>query len=404
MNAPLPQAFRLTDAVDEAGLPIESADSAATPGRTPTDSLAPAPEAQRRHAQWLQGLAAAPWRFDFYQTLRRFEAAHPHLPRLGEAMRPADEPLRVGQPADLSFAPAPLHSLRFSDEGPPRLMQRIFGLLGPNGPMPTHITELVSERSRHNNDPVLQSFLDMLTHRFALLFYRAWAQAQPEQTFDRPGDAQFARRFGALAGIGSAPTLNRDAAGDAAKLHFIGRLARDVRDAEGLLAWCRSQFNARVEIEQWCGHWMPLAREERSHLSAPNRGSMGMSLGQGAVLGEAVWDVQHKFRVVIGPLPLSRYRAFLPDGADLARLQAIVRQWVGLEFDWDLRLILARAEVPRMQLGDRAVGQRGASMLGRTTWLGRYARDADADDLTLDVERTLQSRRRRKATPAAVHA
>jgi hypothetical protein len=43
-------------------------------------------------------------------------------------------------------------------------------------------------------------------------------------------------------------------------------------------------------------------------------------------------------------------------------------------------------------------------MLGRTTWLGRYARDADADDLTLDVERTLHSRRRRKATPAAVHA
>jgi type VI secretion system protein ImpH len=96
--------------------------------------------------------------------------------------------------------------------------------------------------------------------------------------------------------------------------------------------------------------------------------------------------------------------AFLPDGADLARLQAIVRQWVGLEFDWDLRLILARADVPRMQLGGRAPGQRGASMLGRTTWLGRYQRDADADDLTLDVERTLHSRRRRKAAPAPAHA
>jgi type VI secretion system protein ImpH len=387
-------------ALDEAGLPLLPAEEVAPV----VVAEAPEPAALSRHAQWLQKLAAEPWRYDFYQTLRHFEAAHPHLPRLGEAVRPADEPLRVGQPADLSFAPAPLHSLQLGDKdnrsGTPWLMQRIFGLLGPNGPLPTHMTELAGERSRHHGDRALQRFLDTLTHRFALLFYRAWAQAQPEQSFDRPGDTQFARRLGALAGLGNLSLLQRDAAGDAAKLHFTGRLGRHVRDAEGLLGWCRSQFNAHVEIEQWCGHWMPLAREERSRLSAPDRGSVGMSLGQGAVLGQTVWDVQHKFRVVIGPLPLQRYRDFLPGGNDLARLQAIVRQWVGIELEWDLRLILAKADVPRMQLG----GPGAAGMLGRTSWLGQYTRTTDADDLTLDVERTLHARRRKAAAHEAAAA
>jgi type VI secretion system protein ImpH len=352
------------------------------------------------HGEWLERVAAKPYRYDFYQVLRRFEAAHPHLPRLGEAMRPVDEPLRVSQSPEMTFAPAALHALTLRTGRTPLLSQRIFGLLGPNGPLPTHLTELTRERARQHGDAVLQRFMDLLSHRLTLLFYRAWSQAQPALSLDRPGDTHFVRRLGALSGLGSAPLMSRDAAGDASKLHFTGRLARHVRDAEGLLAWCRSQFNAHVQVEQWCGHWMPLARDERSRLMAAARDRAGQGLGQGAVLGASVWDVQHKFRIVIGPLALSSYLAFLPGGADIARLQAIVRQWVGIELDWDLRLILARADVPRLRLGGSKPG-----MLGRTAWLGTYRRRADADDLTIDVDRTLRAQRHRTprsmaATPA----
>ena len=204
-------------------------------------------------------------------------------------------------------------------------------------------------------------------------------------SLDRPADPDFARRLGSLFGIGSETLTQRDALGDAAKLHFVGRLARQTRDADGLLAWCRLEFGLPVKVEPWCGHWMPLGRDERSRLGTRN----SQGLGQGAVLGAGVWDVQHKFRVVIGPLTLERYRGFLPGGADLGRLQAIVRQWVGLELAWDLKLVLARAEVPPLQLG--RCGAPG--LLGRTSWLGRYQRGRDADDLTLDVERTVVRRK-----------
>jgi type VI secretion system protein ImpH len=362
----------------------------------PSDALAPDggagradPDTRRsRHARWLEQVAAQPFRHDFYRVLRRFEADHPGLPRLGEAVRPADEPLRIGQPAELSFAPAAIHSLRLRPGRPPVLQQRIFGLVGPNGPLPIHLTELARERARHHADHTLQRFLDLLTHRFALLFYRSWAQAQPTLDLDRPDGSGFDQRLGALAGIGLPSLAGRDAMGDATKLHFAGRLAAQVRNAEGLLAICKAQFDVPVRIEQWRGHWMQLAPGERTRLRL--RGGQG--LGGGAVMGGSVWDVQHRFRIVVGPLKLKRYAQFLPGGKDLARLLAIVRQWVGIEFAWDLTLLLTRSEVPRLRLG-RCDPSTPAGMLGRTCWLGRYVRDEDADDMTIDVEKTLQRQR-----------
>lgn len=356
----------------------------------------PAPRAgtteqrQQAYEAWLSRVASAAYEFDFYQTLRRVASANPLLPPLGEALRPKDEPIRIARPAELDFPAAALRSLECRAGAPPRLQQRIFGLLGPNGVLPLHITEYVRERATHHGDLALQRFLDLLTHRFALLFYRAWAEAQPTVSLDRPGNKATFNRLGALVGIGLPSLQDRDALADTSKLHFAGRLSRQTRDADGLLAWCRSEFDVPVVIEQWCGHWMALARDERTRLGR-RRGAL---LGRSAVLGGSVWDVQHKFRIAMGPLRLDQYRRFLPGGPDLARLQALVRAWLGIEFAWDLKLILQRDEVPAFKLGARATA------LGHAIWLGRYRRPGDADDLCIDVERS----RAAKVAPSSLPA
>ncbi len=309
-------------------------------------------ERAQRHEAWLAAVQAEPYRYDFYQAMRRIASAHPDLPPLGEALRPIDEPVRVGQPAELDFAPAALYSIVRRDGQPPRLMQRIFGLIGPNGALPLHLTEYARERARHHGDPTFQRFLDTFTHRFALLFYRAWAEAQLAVSLDRRGNKAYFNRLGSLVGIGLPSLQDRDELPDASKVYFAGRLARQTRDAEGLLSWIRSEFDVPVSIDQWCGHWMPLMRGERSRLGRRD----GAVIGRSAVLGGSVWDVQHKFRITIGPLSLAVYRRFLPGGADLARLQALARHWVGIEFAWDVKLILARDEVPRFELGSTPVG------------------------------------------------
>src|SRR5262249_28379219 len=182
--------------------------------------------------RWLDDMQARPHELDLWQALRRIDAAHPRLPRLGEALRPADEPVRVTQPAGLDFAAAPVSSMaRAPSHGRVVLGQRVFGLLGPNGPLPLHLTELAHERQLRHADRTLQAFLDLLTQRFSMLFYRAWAQAQPVVGLDRPGIPPVHRWLGSLAGIGLEGLLERDDLGDAAKLHFTRRLARQARGA-----------------------------------------------------------------------------------------------------------------------------------------------------------------------------
>jgi type VI secretion system protein ImpH len=328
-------------------------------------------------ALW-QRLGERPYDFDLFQALRRIEGVHPHLPRLGQALRPQDEPVRFAQDATLSFPPAPIAQTLPPGDGPARLVQRVIGFLGANGALPIHITEYVRDRSMHQGDPTMHRFLDMLLHRFGLLLYRAWTRSQPAVMLDRADDASIERWLGALFGLGGPAFRNRDELPDHAKLYYSGRLARQVRDADGLRAWIEVQFGVPVKVQQYTGHWMPLQDEERSRLT--RHGQQG--LGRGAVLGRQVWDVQHKFRIVIGPVSLARHQDFLPGSQGLKSLRALVRQYVGFEFAWDLQLILRKEEVPAWSLGkSRVVGA-----LGRSSWFNQRQRQQDADDLIMNVE------------------
>ena len=336
-------------------------------------------QASSRAAQaLLDRIAARPGRFDLFQALRRIESAHPDKPRLGDALRPSDEPIRFFEEATLTFAPAAISAVSRSPGGTLRLFQRIIGFLGPNGALPIHLTEYARERQLHHADRTFSAFVNMLLHRFGLFFYRAWARANPIVNMDRPKDAPVVRHVGALVGLAEPALRERDALGDFAKLHFVGRLSRSARDADGLEAWIQLHFGVPAQVQQFCGHWMPLAQEERSRLKRDGQ----TALGRGAVLGRSVWDVQHKFRIVIGALEWEAFQALLPGGDRLDQLLALVRQYVGFEFNWDLRLILRREEVPAWQLG----AERGVGLLGRTAWMNGRRRPGHADDLVMNVE------------------
>jgi type VI secretion system protein ImpH len=329
---------------------------------------------------FLRALEEKPYQHDFYQTLRRIECLFPDKPRLGQALRPADEPVRLAQEASMSFAPAPIASFQPASEGQrPRLVQRIFGLLGPNGALPLHLTEYTRERLLHHGDASLSRFLDLFHHRLLELFYRAWAQAQPTVSLDRPAEDRFSIHVGALVGIGTKSLRERDAAGDFVKLFHAGLLSRQIRNADGLQALLTGYFRVPVRVEQFVGHWMKLPESDRTRLGS---GTAGAQLGVGTVLGGRVWDRQHRARIRLGPLTLAQYEAFLPGGTALPRLVALVRQYLCFELDWDARLALKRAEVPRTRLGR-------FGRLGWTTWLGCPRASCDPDPLILHAEDVL---------------
>ncbi|SDW62790.1 type VI secretion system baseplate subunit TssG [Nitrosomonas communis] len=337
--------------------------------RKPTDSVV-----------YFRALQERPYDFDFFQALRHIEALFSEKPRLGHALRPADEAVRLGQEASLSFAPATLSAVDFpTADQPARIQVRFFGMLGPNGPLPLHLTEYARDRLLHVGDATFIRFLDLFHHRFLLLFYRAWAQAQPVVSLDRPKEDRFASYLGSLFGVGDTTQRERDEIPDYAKLFYSGLLARQVRNSAGLAALLIGYFRIPVHIEEFVGHRMIIQETERTYLGVKNGGA---TLGQGAVLGSSVWDCQHKFRIHLGPLTLEQYESFLPDGTAITQLVAWVRQYLCFELEWDAQLVLSKNEVPQTVLGNYG-------RLGWTTWLGNYTAIIDASDLLLDAERLM---------------
>jgi type VI secretion system protein ImpH len=118
---------------------------------------------------------------------------------------------------------------------------------------------------------------------------------------------------------------------------------------------------------------MPLPEAERSRIGrrAASRRQSTAQLGVSTVLGRAVFDRQHHFRLHIGPLSLAGFADLLPVGRALPAVRALVQQYLGLEFGWDLQLELDKSQVPPCRLGrgtSQATGHH--SRLGWTTWLG----------------------------------
>lgn len=333
-------------------------------------------------------LGERPFEYDYFQLLRRIECAFEDKPRLGTALRPADEPIRLGQDPSLAFAPASLAALQPAKGArPPRLVVSFLGLLGPNGPLPLHLTDFARERILHGGDHTFARFLDIFHHRFLAMFYRAWSQAQPTVRLDRADDDGFAAYVGSLIGIGTRELARRDAVNDHAKFFYSGWLSRNARNRDGLVAILAGFFRVPVRIDEFVGHWLHLPRTEQSRLG---RRDVSAMLGRSAVLGARVWDRQHKFQIQLGPLTLTQYEMFLPGGTALEKLVAWVRNYFAFELAWDLRLALLPKEVPMTRLGSYG-------RLGWTTWLGRYLRREAARDLALDAERCVSRANRASA-------
>lgn len=133
-------------------------------------------------------------------------------------------------------------------------------------------------------------------------------------------------------------------------------------------------FGLPVAVREFVGEWMAIPPGEQTRLGASPRNS---ALGRSVLVGARVWGCQHKFRVVLGPMGFTSYRGLLPGEAGLRELVALVLNYAGLEWVFDVNLILCREEVPALRLD-------GTVQLGWTSWLGERTGKGDADDLVLD--------------------
>ena len=177
--------------------------------------------------------------------------------------------------------------------------------------------------------------------------------------------------------MGESALQNRQSLPDEVLLFYSGHFSNERRTAEGLEQILSEYFNLTVEVQEFAGQWLRLDRQHRSHL--PSRGQTQTAhnlLGQSVVIGERVWDVQSKFRVVLGPLTLKQFEQFLPSGDGYQPLLDLTRSFAGVEYDFDVTLVLKADQVPPCCLGE----QNQPAHLGWNTWLGSESRTDDVAD------------------------
>lgn len=322
-------------------------------------------------------LFAEPYRFDFFQAIRLLERIYTMRRPVGHASEPAREVVRFHTPVTLTFPASEIHALtpeeKDSDSpAPAQLTVAFMGLTGPMGVLPHPYTELLMERLR-NKDRTLYEFLDIFNHRVISLFYRAWEKYRFPVAFERGLDDRFTEFLFDIVGLGTRGLRQRFSFPDQGLLSYGGLIANKPHSASAMSGVLSDYFGVPVTIEQFKGQWLKLEPESYSTLGRANN-----QLGQSTLTGTRVWDLQSKFRVRFGPVRFEQFSALLPNGSGFKPATELTRFLAGQEFDFDLQLILHRAEVPACKLSAKT-----SPRLGWTSWLKTKPFTTDDDQVVL---------------------
>lgn len=307
---------------------------------------------------------------DFFELLRTLERDGR---RFGHGSLPSREPARLGQELRLAFAVRDVAALTPQDEATPaRVSAALFGLFGPEGPMPLHLTRWMLDRLAQRwftagvegatSDRTFLDFANMLQHRMLALYYRAWADQTPAVQEERGEGGRMRTILSAMAGAGGPPLR-------AEKLGHAAALGHQVLGPERLAGLVQAAVGAPVAIDEFVGAWAEMPRRLQTRL-----GGAHATLGRGAALGPRIFSRQNRMEIRIGPLALPDYLDFLPGGQRLGALRTAVLHGIGETLDADFRPLLRAAAIPDAHIG--------SARIGRTAWLAP-ARTADAADLRI---------------------
>jgi type VI secretion system protein ImpH len=318
-------------------------------------------------------LEAEPWRYGFIALMRRINA-NPAIDPVGTAALATTETFRLGQKPSLIFAPREIADATLRDG---RLRIRLFslGMLGPNGPLPIHVTEIAREREESRRDPTLSNFLDIFHHRSLSLMFRAWKWSQSAVSLDRADDDHFS--FYAASLVGDPRRRERPfPLASHARLSAAPHLVRQSRNPDGLRATLAHYFGVPVEIKEFELHWMAIEPGRESRLGGER---MSSCMAMGATLGQVVPDRRHRFRIVLGPLDMEQYQRFTPRGSDLLKLIEFVWTFVGREYSWELELLLKPESATPSVMG-------GPQQLGWSSWLGQSPEERPITGMRFEPE------------------
>jgi type VI secretion system protein ImpH len=327
-----------------------------------------------------QVIVDEPYRFEFFQAVRLLEKVFPERRAVGRNAMPNEEVVRFRSRVALDFPASEVHEIKEAADprsGDERLemVVNFMGMVGVSGVLPQPYTDLVLDRIRHR-DTAMWSFVDIFTHRAVSMFYRAWRKYRFPVGYERGNDA-FTGYLYDLVGLGTKGLRGRMSLADESLLPYAGLIAQRPHSCNALENTLSDYFGTTARVRQFFGQWLALDSADYTRL-----GNQNSLLGESSIAGTRIWEQQSKFRVRLGPLDLKQFQEFLPNGSAYEPLNSIIRFMVGLEFDFDVQLLLKAQQVPSTILTTRAQRK---PMLGWTSFLKTRSFTDDDEQVVLQL-------------------
>lgn len=329
----------------------------------------------------VERLLDEPHRFEFFQAVRLLETwfAKHDAPRHA-ASRPGEiVARRIGfrNTLSLGFPPSEIERAQSYDAAGAALKDDVrrnaaleagalsrveltpafFGLLGGQGALPLHYTEQIIAREQLKRDHAAHAFFDVFSNRATALFYSAWKKYRLPLHYELDRDERYLPLLLALAGVSNDDARSTVQQGRGALLdEAIAGYALAARHRPVSAAYLQrtlsEYFRVPIRVEQFVGKWYDVPPDQLSVL-----GDVNVTLGATALVGERVWQRDMRARLVVGPLTKRDYEAFLPGGERAIALERMLTLLAGVTLEYEVSLVLRRAEV-------------GASVLGAGARLG----------------------------------
>jgi len=312
--------------------------------------------AASKHLSYLAQVAKAPKRYGIFPVLRAAEARARDLPRISASRLPSQNIVDLNQVPILSHPASTLESIEI--KGTRAAVNGYwFGLTGPMGPLPLHLSEFALNERRYGAKRPFGRFLDMLAGRMLQFFYRAWADSQPAAHADRPNDDHFAKYLAALSGAAENVPPNA-AFPERARLHYASLFASH-RSAAGVQDALTHLLGTPVHLVEFLPRWRDIEPADRSRLGAPGGFN---ALGRDTVTGSSVRAYTDAYRVVVWARSFAEYESFLPTGAQFKIAAEALDAFTPSHLEWEIEVELDEREARPARLD-------GRTRMGWTSWM-----------------------------------
>jgi len=322
-----------------------------------------ATEKRRTHPPVKQVLFEDGCAFNFFKAVHLLEG-YSRSSILGKQLSPRQEPVRFRVRPGFCFPASDIQSIQNGHRRPiPEMTVNFLGLIGPKGVLPdwynAHALAL-----NHKKDHALTDFLDLFHHRLISLFYLAWKKYRLAENYRADGSDPVSASLAGFIGMGAVehqadPDFSRTAC--RRLIYFTGLASRTVPTSAAVETIIANATGETVRVRQFVERMIPIHAQDRTRLGKANS-----TLQQDAMCGSRVSDRISFFEVELGPMGWEKYLAFQPRSRNLALVRKLIAFIAGLEYEFEIKLILKGPQIPSLPLGG---GKAGAPVLGRTVML-----------------------------------